>query len=339
MELRKIVNETTFHHPLKDFALTSVTSEIRFDPLTGKRSRIIPFRNPKLPRHDWTPYVEESRQKFCPFCPENLSKSTPRFPEEMLPGGHLKWEQAVVVPNLSPYDVYAAVAVMSPEHYLPIPALKVSVIVSSFRAALEFIKLARSYDPQRAQYGSIGWNYMPYAGGSLIHPHLQILCGPQPGTYSEDMIRCSKIYLSEKGRCFWEDLLETEQKKGERFLGQVGNTYWLASFAPRGLADVTVIFPQKSVPEDIEEKDLENLAEGLQKVLRYYDDNNIASFNAAFYFAHKEDRGFWCSFRIVGRYTIYPLVGSDHSHLQVLQDEPWTIYLPEEMAAELKRYF
>ena len=339
MELRKVISEALFHHPARDFALTSVNCEIRFDPLTGKRSRIIPFRSPKLPPHDWTPYVEESRQRFCPFCPENLPRSTPRFPQEMVPGGHLKWGQAVVVPNLSPYDTYAAVTVMSPEHYLPIPALNTKLITESFRASLEFIKLARSYDPRQALYGSIGWNYMPYAGGSLIHPHLQVICGPLAGTYTEEMIRSSRTYLAEKGRCIWEDLLEAEHESGERYLGQVGGSHWLASFAPRGLADVTAIFPQKCTPEDITDKDLEELAEGLQKVLRYYEENNIASFNAAFYFARKEDTGFWCHFRIVGRYTIYPVVGSDHSHLQVLQDEFWTIYFPEEMAAELKRYF
>ncbi len=339
IELRKIVNETKFHNPLQGFALTSTPSEIRFDPLTGQRVRILPLRNRKLPRHDWTPFVEESRQKFCPFCPENLEKATPRFPENMVPGGRLKYGQAVVVPNLAPYEIYAGVTVMGPEHYLSMTALTPGIIVDSFRAALDFLKLVEAYDSQRARYGSVNWNYMPYSGGSIIHPHLQVLCGPQPCRYDAEMIDHGRAYLEKNGRNFWADLLEYEQEKEERYLGQVGNTYWLATFAPRALCDVTAILPHKTNIADIENQDLQDLAEGLLKVIRYYDNINIASFNAALYTARQEDQGFWITARIVGRYTIYPLVGSDFSHLQVLHDEPWTLHLPEEMALELKKYF
>ncbi|MGB9802374.1 MAG: hypothetical protein ACPLUI_01020, partial [Desulfofundulus sp.] len=128
-------------------------------------------------------------------------------------------------------------------------------------------------------------------------------------------------------------------EKGERYLGQVGNTHWLATFAPRALCDVTAIVTNKTTIADLENQDLQNLAKGLLKVIRYYNEINIASFNVALYTARKEDRGFWVTARVVGRYTIYPLVGSDFSHLQVLHDEPWTIHLPEEMAGELKAFF
>ncbi|MBE3585053.1 MAG: hypothetical protein IMW94_02585 [Thermoanaerobacter sp.] len=339
IEFKKIVNETEFHNPFQDFALSSFRSEIRFDPLTGHRTRIFPFRNRKLPRHDWTPFVEESRQRFCPFCPENLEKATPRFPEYIVAGGRVKYGQAVVVPNLSPYEIYSGVTVMGPEHYLPMKSLTTKIIADSFQASLNFLQRVEAYDPERSRYGSVNWNYMPYAGGSIIHPHLQVLCGPTPCRYDSDLIDYSKIYLDQNGSNFWEDLLEYELKKGERYLGQVGNTHWIATFAPRALCDVTAILPHKTTYAELDYQDLYDLAEGLLKVIRYYDEINIASFNAALYAARKEDQGFWITARIVGRYTIYPLVGSDYSHLQVLHDEPWTLHVPEDMARELKKYF
>ncbi|MGB9802375.1 MAG: hypothetical protein ACPLUI_01025, partial [Desulfofundulus sp.] len=195
IELRKIINETQFKNPFHNFALTSISSEIRYDPLTGQRVRILPLRNRKLPRHDWTPFVEESRQKFCPFCPENLEKATPRFPENMIPEGRLKYGQAVVVPNLTPYEIYAGVTVMGPDHYLSMTALTADIIVESLRAALDFLKLVEAYDPERGRYGSVNWNYMPYSGGSIIHPHLQVLCGPQPCRYDAEMIAHGKAYM------------------------------------------------------------------------------------------------------------------------------------------------
>lgn len=339
VEFRKIINQTQFHHPLKDFALTTVPSEIRFDPLTGQTVRIMSFRSMKLERHDWTPFVEESRQKFCPFCPPKMEKVTPRFPENIVPGGRLRVGQAVVVPNLTPYELYSAVAIMSPEHYLSMPALTTEIIANSLRAALEFLKLAEAADPAGARYGSINWNYMPYSGGSLIHPHLQILCGPAPCRYDAGLIHCSKEYLRQNGRNYWSDLIETEKENDERYLGRAGNTHWLATFAPRALCDVTAVLPEKTTIHDFTTRDIEDLSAGLRKVINFYDEINIASFNAALYVARREDEGFWVFARIVGRYTIFPLVGSDYSHLQVMHDEPWTLHMPEELTRQLKSRF
>jgi len=339
VEFKKIVNQTRFHHPLKNFALTTVSSEIRFDPLTGHPARIMPFRNMNLERHDWTPFVEESRKKFCPFCPEQMEKVTPRFPESVVPGGRLRKGEAVVVPNLTPYELYSAVAIMSPEHYLPMSGLGQKVIADSFCAALEFLKLAAGADAEGARYGSINWNYMPYSGGSLIHPHLQILAGPQPCRLDAELFQYSRRYREHNGSDYWDDLLTAEREKGERYLGCTGSVHWLATYAPRALCDVTALLPGRRTAEDLGEQDIADLAAGLKRVIDFYDGINIASFNAALYMARREDEGFQVTARIVGRYTIFPLVGSDYSHLQVLHDEPWTLHMPEELAEKLQPYF
>ena len=61
--------------------------EIRTDPLTGTTGRVfnLPYHPPKSPNTEET--FKRSEGIFCPFCPENIENSTPRFPEELLPGG------------------------------------------------------------------------------------------------------------------------------------------------------------------------------------------------------------------------------------------------------------
>lgn len=339
VNLVRVINETEYHSPLHNFQLTKATSETRFDPLTGQLSRLFAFRRVNLPQFDWQPYVEESRQRFCPFCPQTIEQATPRFPEELIPGGRLQVGDATVIPNLHPYEVYTAVVVMSSQHYLAMTDLNHEVIANAHRAGRDFLTIAAGKDPDNARYGSINWNYMPYAGGSLIHPHLQVYCGPYPSTYDDQMIEAARRYYRLHGRVFWQDLLEAEQTNGERYLGQTGTVYWLATFAPRGLFDVTAIIPNCRTFADLTDKIIDDLTAGMRKVIEYYRQNNVVSFNTALYFASPADHGFWAHLRMVARYTIYPVVGSDFSHLQVLHNDFWTLHLPEEMARELKPLF
>lgn len=339
IEFRVTHYETTFHNPLKNFELTRIPCEIRYDPLTGQAARLISIRKPSLNEHDWTPFVEESRRRFCPFCPEQIDQATPRFPGYLIPGGRFRWGEAKVVPNLNPYDKYSVVVVISPRHYLSMQELTPEVIRNSFQAGQEFLKIVSSQDPEGAKYCSINWNYMPYSGGSLIHPHLQVHAGPRPTSLVAAMLDKAAQYYRENKSVYWADLLAREKEQNERFLGRTGNVYWLAAFAPRALFDVIAVLPGKVTVADLAGEDLDHLADGLNKVITFYKNANVASFNAGLYFAQKEDAGFWVTARTVARFTIFPLVGSDYSHLQVLHDEAWAMYLPEQLTQDLQPYF
>jgi len=143
-ELRKVVRETEYHDPGKNYELVRVPSEVRYDPFTGEGGRIFPIRKYQLPRFDWEPVVQLSREKFCPFCPEALEKATPRFPEKLLPGGRLRVGEAVVIPNMFPVETYAGVVVMTPEHYLPMSGIPEQTLFDSLRAGIEFLKKRKS---------------------------------------------------------------------------------------------------------------------------------------------------------------------------------------------------
>lgn len=335
----KTLNESSFLDPMNNFAPKTVASEIRYDPLTGQISRIFPFRKFTLHRHDWTPFVEESKQRFCPFCPGILEKATPKFPVDIAPEGRIRIDDATVIPNLNPYEKYASLVVMSSRHYIPMEEIDPNLIVNSFRAGLDYLQRVNTIDPEEARYVSVNWNYMPYAGGSLIHPHLQVLAGKEPCNFDKQLIMASDNYFTEHRSNYWTDLINSEIKNGDRYIGQTGQVHWLCAFAPRHIGDVMGILPGKQTIGDLTNDDLSDLATGLCKVIRYYNQNNFASFNAALHFAGTENKGFAIHARIVGRFTIFPLVGSDISHMQIMHDDPWTVLLPEAIAQELKPVF
>lgn len=335
----KKVNKTRYHDPTKNFELNEVDSEKRYDPLTGKMVRIFPFRKIGFPRHDWTPFVEESRKRFCPFCPEVIEKTTPRFPEDLMPGGRLRVGDAVLVPNLHPFEVHTGVVVMTPVHYLSMSDITPRIMADSIRAGLQYLKIVADKDPLNARFSSVNWNYMPYAGGSLIHPHMQVFSGADPSCLDGEMVRSAAGYFNDHGSNYWHDLVEAEKRDGQRYLGSTGGIEWLATFAPLAMCDVTAVLLNCPTFRQVTEDHINQLTRGMKNIISYYDSVNIPAFNMAMYFAGDDDKGFCCTVKIVGRYTLFPLVGSDVSHMQMLHHDPWTLHLPEVMAEELKGFF
>ena len=70
---------STFLSPFNEFKPTTVTIEIRQDPLTPHRARILSFRYRSLVKKDLDALVEQSLKMGCPFCPENLPQKAARF--------------------------------------------------------------------------------------------------------------------------------------------------------------------------------------------------------------------------------------------------------------------
>lgn len=145
---KRIHSQTRLFNPLKDFSFDEIPFEIRYDPLTGETGRVFdtPYRPPERPEID--EMIQRSKELFCPFCPDTLEKSTPLFPEELIPEGRIKEGQATLIPNLLPFDTYAGVAILSAEHYIRIEDLTPEIIRDAFSAALLFIQRVVDFDPQ-----------------------------------------------------------------------------------------------------------------------------------------------------------------------------------------------
>jgi UDPglucose--hexose-1-phosphate uridylyltransferase len=338
ISFNKIEAKTRIMNPLKDFVLDEIPLEIRFDPLTGQTGRVfdLPYRPPERP--DLSKMVQQSKEIFCPFCPDVLEKSTPLFPEEVVPGGRIMNGQALLIPNLLPLDKYAGVSILSPEHYIAIEDLTAERMADGFYAALHFIKMIALFD-SLANFYYINWNYMPPAGSSIVHPHLQVNCGEVPTNQHRMQMEACRRYYGENGSHFWLDFIETEQKLEERFIGEIGSTFWFMSYVPQSfLPDIWCILSKHNSLTGLEEDEFFPFIKGLSKILKYFSLENIFSFNMSI-FSVREDDYFRINARVCPRLLTREIGNSDQTYLQTIHKETYSIWPPESVCQRIKEIF
>ncbi|NLA27239.1 MAG: hypothetical protein GX878_07585 [Firmicutes bacterium] len=341
LEFRKKVVSTSLLDPREDFRHKTIETEIRYDPLTGETGRLAHFGMIKPQKEDFSAWDTPESHSLCPFCPENIEKVTPKYPSDLLPEGRLRKGQTTILPNISPYDQFSALAVMSTAHVVPLEKMTTALLKNAFGAGLEF--LHRIFDLESAPpYQLIIWNYMPPSGGGLVHPHLQIISSSFQGNLFRKTLSKSKDYYRQFGQNFWQDLCATEKKQGERFAGRVGTGYWLTPFVPLGvLGEFMVVFPEIRTVFDLDDKTLDDLVEGMKRLFAYFQSVGIASYNMGLFFAPagEAENYFSLHARFIPR-TFLNLEQKppDTNALQVVLHEPFTVIRPETQCAELKNF-
>ncbi|MDP2936271.1 MAG: hypothetical protein Q8O86_07260 [Dehalococcoidia bacterium] len=333
IHFHKHLQKTRFLDPNRNYQDGSQTTEIRVDPLTGRTARILNFPVRVPPKPDLTPLVDASLQMGCPFCPEVVEKSTPKFPPDLVPEGRIKVGEALVFPNMFPYDTFSSVGIFSAQHYVPLLDFDEELLVNGFQACTEFFRQVQS---QYAAYGSLNWNYMPQSGGSLVHPHIQVIAGDIPTNYQREALEAGVRYQRENGSIFWADLLRKEQETGERYIGSTGTVHWLASFAPLGFTDLMALFPGRNSLVELTRPELADFARGLRRVFAYFDGKGFWNFNLSVFSGLPGDESFWVHARIVPRFASVPLNTSDMRYAEVLHHETLTTLKPEEVCKELR---
>lgn len=338
ISFKRIKSKTRLFNPLKNFSFDEIPFEIRYDPLTGETGRVfdLPYKPPDRP--DIGETIQRSREIFCPFCPDTLEKSTPLFPKEFIPGGRIREGQATLIPNLVPFDTYAGVSILSGEHYIKIEDLTPEIMRDAFSAALLFIKRVIDFDPE-VKFLYINWNYMPQSGSSLIHPHLQVNCGYVPTNHHRIQIEGCKRYFTENGKSFWQDFMSAEKECQERYIGEIGSTFWVMSYVPQSfLPDVWCIFSEHYSLTQLGMEEIANFLQGLSRVLQYFGQENIPAFNMSI-FSVKEYEDFRINGRISPRLLTRPIGNSDRAYFQTLHKEPCTVRPPEPLSQKVREFF
>ncbi len=324
-----------FLDPRTDFQEVEVACEIRWDPLTGRTGRVAHVAGFQLAPPDLAPLIAASLT-FCPFCPDKIMTITTKFPAEITPEGRFRRGEAVLFPNLAPYDEHSAVAAICQQHYVPMGQFSQTTLVDAFQVCLDYLRRLRSLPG--TTYPLVFWNYLPASGGTQIHPHLQLFATDTPGNVVQDEMAASQRYYQEHGRVFWADLLEEEQRVGERFITQGQHSAWLTSFISQSvLADLLILFPGQYTLYDLSEAALAEFCRGLTQVLPALEARGIYSFNLGFFsgVAGREDT--WLRARLSPRIYMTPrLWGSDTSALQQLYQEHFMVQTPETLAQQLR---
>jgi galactose-1-phosphate uridylyltransferase len=330
--------ESTFLSPLNEFKPTAVRIEIRQDPLTRHKTRLVPYRYKNLGDPDLSSLVEESLKRFCPFCPDHLPQRAARFLEEMVPQGHIKKGQAVIFPNAFPYEKNNAVCVLCSQHFVPLNGFQTQWLVDAFLACQDYFRLLIRKNSE-VRHGSINWNFLPLSGAGLIHPHFQLLAQSQPTRYEGEILNKTKSYFKKTGRPFFPDLLTQEKRISKRYIGRSGQVHWLSAFAPLGVMEIIGLWEKNRSFLTLKEKNLQELAEGLIRIFNYLAGKNIFSLNMAVYFLFKKQDYFPTLVKIIPRIELPPLKVSEINYFERLHHEVLTFFPPEEVAAEMRPFF
>ncbi len=329
--------EAMLLNPLKNFELDTKITEIRRDPLTGRTSRIIERFSPPPARHDLSELIEKTRN--CFFCGEKVEKVTPKIRPEISTEERIKVGEAILFPNLMAYSKYSGVAIFNRDHFIYLGDFTPEMISNNLKANRRYIQLVAAYDPS-VQYCSINGNYLLPAGSSMPHPHLQSSIDPLPTNVQREMLECSEAYLRRHGSVFWRDFIDAENERGERYVGKIGNTVWLTSFAPVGFNEVRGIVVGQSSIANLTDNEVEDLGDGIARVLKYYDAQGYNSFNLAIYSGPiAGTECYWTNLRLISRSNLEPYYRSDATYFERLHCESMTDKKPEDLCLELRKHF
>jgi UDPglucose--hexose-1-phosphate uridylyltransferase len=212
------------------------------------------------------------------------------------------------------------------------------IIRDGFIAAQAFIRRIAEHDPE-IQFFSVNWNYMPPAGSSMVHPHIQVNCGEIPTYQHRLQVESTLKYFLENGRSFWEDFMTAETELGERHLADAGTNFWTMGFAPQSaLPDVWCIFPNHSTLLEVRDDELEPFLQGIVSTLKYFDQEGLYSFNLSV-FSGRENEHFRVNARISPRLLLREIGNSDQTYFQVLHREPCCLRPPESAREKVMEVF
>ena len=335
-----------FHNPLKAGELDEQEIEVRLDPLTDHQSIFNSALADKtsilFPPTD-KEYLEkraEETKAQCFLCDGKWRQMTPRYSGKVLPEGRLIKNDVVLFPNLFPLAAYHAVVMLGNRHYLHLNDFAASMLKDAFVVSLEFIRRCHECDPDAVHF-TINANYLFPAGSSVLHPHLQVLGAPFPGTRERELLEKSRRYFEQHGTCYWLDLAATEKRLQERWLGELEGSSWFTAYAPMGVNEVNAITPSARHFLEWSDAEINGIAEGIARTLTAYFGLGFSTFNFSCFSAPINGEGpEFCSFlRLINRQNAVPHYRADDYYFQKLLGNEIIIYTPEHLAAVIREEF
>jgi UDPglucose--hexose-1-phosphate uridylyltransferase len=333
--------ESELRNPTEDFNLEKQKIEYRKELLTSRACRINVKRSErKKQAQTGMGYSEliELSTKNCYFCPANIKTATPMFPSSLVPEGRIKLGETTVFPNLFPFAKYHAVATISRQHFLGIDEFTLKQIQDTIKASIEYFRAVKSND-KKAVYPIFSWNFLPPAGASVVHPHVQLTVDEQPTNLAWLYLSACKSYFKKHKENYWQRLLEIEEKEGDRFLGKIGGVSWITSYVPLGNDEICGVSHDVSSLYDLDDTSISDLSKGLKRVFTAYTLYGVHSFNLSTFSAASRDESFRLVVRIIARPYPQSYYNNDAGFMERLHEEVIVESMPEKVASDLKEYF
>jgi UDPglucose--hexose-1-phosphate uridylyltransferase len=291
--------------------------ELREEILTGQRCKISPER---LNRRLDAVFSPPAPPENCPFCPDLIGSVTPTFSD----GKRICIGESVTFPNLFPFAAWHTVTVVTRDHY------REAFSKSEIRDAL----LGQIASLERASgYKSINWNYLPSAGASIAHPHLQGMADYRPPALAEKYMAAGGAYALRTGRSYWDDLRDHEQDTPRYLFGD--ELFWYAHFVPLGEREVRCIMPISRFEEF--GSFVDDFTEGLLSMIRLYRSLGTYAFNLSVFFEREKNNHFSAFCSMISRINPNPSSTSDTAFMERLHLEPVILTLPEDVGRSYRK--
>jgi len=268
-------------------------TEIREDPITGRRVIVVPGRSAR-PNDHAVPPPSAPSEVGCPFCEGN----EPGTPEELAavrppgrPANASGW-LVRVIPNkfptvdvpptetpLSPSSAAGSfphrpayghheVVIASPHHSPLLPFLPADQVVRVFRMCRDRVRHLSSLP--RVGSVTLFENAGPESGGSLWHPHLQLVTLPElPPGLEEELRGIEKLRGRFGGACAIEEVAREEGSDGRRTVAETKEFTAYAPYASSYPYEVRLV-PRRhsSTFGELSDSEVEPLASLVSSILR-----------------------------------------------------------------------
>jgi UDPglucose--hexose-1-phosphate uridylyltransferase len=314
--------------------------EIRTNPVTLRTCRVTRSRKGERERGTETlplPPPDTGKRDECPFCRPQVTARTPQLHRRLHPAGRLVRGDSLLFPNLFPYGSYSAVSLFDDQHFVEIGTASVSSYRDSLLNSADYLRSICNTDPQTV-YMAITQNHLPSAGGSLLHPHLQIHADRIASNHHRFLLQRATRYFTAHGSRLFADYLRHEQEDGRRYIGVTGEWHWMAAFAPEGFYEIWGILPGRTSFRDLQENDWQDLAAGIIKAQKFYRSLCRNGYNFGLLLFEDGNDCHEMRATLVVRSNYAPWVRNDHTGFEIVLGDMATFTAPEE-TAQLAREF
>lgn len=335
--------QETFHSRivLPNGELVERPIEIRTHPVTGRTCRITysrgEEREPGAESLPEPPPFAEDRSR-CPFCRASLMRQTPRLAPELWPEGRMTRGSSTLFPNLFPYGRYSAVSLFDDGHFVPIGTADAAAYADCFRNCRDYLLQVMKHDPD-AVFMAVTQNHLPSAGGSLLHPHLQVQADRIPSNHHRFLRHRSARHHRQFGTRLFNDYLALEKQTGRRWIGATGPWQWLAAFAPEGFYEIWGILPGVTSLRDVKDEAWTALSQGVLRVQRFYRSLGRNGYNLGLLLLEdgSDDLELRVVFTVRSNYA--PWVRSDFTGFEVMLGDMATFSSPEATAERARPFW
>ena len=317
------------------------TIEVRTHPISGRACRITYSRGLESEPGTETlppPPPDAEGSVDCPFCPGRIECRTPLMNEGLDREGRLRCGDSVLFPNLFPYGAYSAVSLFDERHFVEIGTADSSTYGDSFRNCAQYLQKVVAYDPE-AFYAAITQNHLPAAGGSLVHPHLQVHADRVASNAHDMLKRRSDEYFAATRHLLFSDYLKSEYRDGRRIIGTTGAWHWLSAFAPEGFFEIWAIYPGKTALNHLTPSDWDDLSQGVINAQRFYRSICRNSYNLGLLSVEHAASRLELRVALIVRANYAPWVRNDITGYEVMLDDMATFTAPEETAEKARLFW